>query len=132
MARNKIEFDIEGIKRLSGRLDRMETAVAAAAVPALVAEGEKVMTEAKRNTPVDTGTLRSSGRVRAPEVSRNSLTVPLTFGGAAQEYAVYVHEDLQAAHTSGQAKFLEDPVKRHAARFATNVRSTIAAVLRRT
>lgn len=31
--------------------------------------------------------------------------------GYSTPYAIYVHEDLQAAHTVGQAKFLEEPAR---------------------
>ena len=71
----------------------------------LVPEAEKIMTTAKRNTPVDTGTLRSSGMVTA-----RAKGVELSFGGAASAYAVIVHENLAAYHRVGKAKFLEDAI----------------------
>jgi hypothetical protein len=39
-------------------------------------------------------------------------------GQRASKYMVAVHEDLQAVHRGGKAKFLEDPVKRYQAKFA--------------
>lgn len=124
-------FDLSGVDAFATRLKGKAAAVVAALPGALLIEGEKVMTEAKRLTPVDTGTLRSSGRVGKPSRQGASITLPLTFGGPAQEYAVYVHEDLTARHTNGEAKFLEGPVKRHASRFGANVAATVRAAMTR-
>ena len=78
------------------------------------------MTDAKLQTPVDTGNLRASGHVTEPEIVNDSwLTVTLGFGGPAGSgsgqnqdvgYAVYVHEDLSKHHPIGHAKFLELPM----------------------
>ena len=84
---------------------------------ALYVEAEKIMTAAKRITPVDENILRASGHVRLPEIEGDRVEVEMGFGGPAGTgnnrkdvgYAVYVHEDLTARHTVGQAKFLEVP-----------------------
>lgn len=82
-----------------------------AAARALTEEGERIMAEAKGQTPVDTGALRASGHVRPPEMSSGGqVSVELVFGGAAAPYALYVHEDLSARHVVGTAKFLERPM----------------------
>jgi hypothetical protein len=77
---------------------------------ALYAEAQIEMTEAKRRTPVDTGELRASGYVADPEIRGRRISVEMGFGGAASEYAVHVHEDLEALHPVGQAKYLESTV----------------------
>lgn len=79
---------------------------------ALYQEAQVEMTEAKRRCPVDTGKLRASGQVSKPEREGRRISVTLSFGGAAADYAIYVHENLEANHASppfggGQAKFLE-------------------------
>lgn len=38
--------------------------------------------------------------------------------GYTQAYALYVHEDLEAHHPVGQAKFLEEPARTNASRLA--------------
>lgn len=38
--------------------------------------------------------------------------------GYTQQYAVYVHENLEAHHTSGQAKFLEQPARENKEKYA--------------
>lgn len=69
------------------------------------------MTESKRRVPVDTGTLRASGFVMEPERSGRNISVTLAYGGPAEGYAVVVHEDLDAFHPHGQAKYLESVLK---------------------
>lgn len=90
---------------------------------ALYREAQIEMTEAKRRTPVDTGRLRASGQVGEPERSGRRLSVELSFG---TDYAVYVHENLEAFHKVGQAKFLESVLNESApylgARLAARVR----------
>lgn len=90
-------------------------AAAAAKVPAkygraLNLVGEDWMSKMKPRTPVKFGNLRSSGHVSDTEVDGNTLSVDLDFGGPAASYAIYVHEDLDAQHTVGQAKFVESVV----------------------
>jgi hypothetical protein len=81
-------------------------------VSAIYREAEREMTMAKRLTPVDTGTLRASGRVEGPvQEDAHSVTFRMAYGGPAIEYALRVHEDLLMHHEVGQAKFLETPVR---------------------
>ena len=92
---------------------------------AIYREAQIEMTEAKRRTPVSPtaaqframgrsmpkglvpGTLRASGQVHDPERRGNTISVTLSFGGAAIDYAIVQHERLDFFHTTGQAKFLE-------------------------
>lgn len=79
---------------------------------ALYREAEREMTMAKRLTPVDTGTLRASGRVEGPvQQDSHTVTFRMAYGGPAIEYALRIHEDLLMHHAVGQAKFLEQPVR---------------------
>lgn len=83
-----------------------------AAAAALHQEHEEIMTEAKRETPVDTGALRSSGHVNPPEIKGDVVVSEGGFGGPAAPYAVIVHERLDVNHPNGKAKFYEDPLNR--------------------
>lgn len=93
---------------------------------------EEIMAESKRQVPKDTGTLLDSAYY---DVYRRTDTSPtywayeaiLGYGGngdpinpktgkPASHYMVAVHEDLDAFHYNGKAKFLEDPVRDYAAR----------------
>lgn len=93
---------------------------------AIHAEGEIEMTEAKRRTPVDTGALRASGFVEDVVVSPTTTRVQLGFGGPSAPYAVYVHEDLEALHPVGQAKFLESTLLESAPHMADRIARRVA------
>jgi len=95
---------------------------------ALYIEAQVEMTESKRRVPVKTGVLRNSGMVSLPERDGRRISVTLSYGGAAQDYAVPVHENLEAFHRVGQAKYLEsvlDESRPHMAeRLATRLHLT--------
>ncbi len=65
---------------------------------ALFQIAQEIMTEAKRRCPVasDGGVLRASGQVSVPVRSGTKISVTLSFGGAANAYAIAVHEHLSA------------------------------------
>lgn len=65
------------------------------------------MLEMQRRTPVEFGHLRQSGHVELPVIRGNEIEVTLGFGGPAAPYAIYVHEDVEAYHEVGEAKFVE-------------------------
>jgi hypothetical protein len=98
------ELRVRGLAEVNRNLARLGREAPQQARQALTEEAETVMLDAKRRTPVLTGALRASGHVladpRKPEVK-------LVFGDAAVSYAVPVHENLEAHHEVGEAKFLE-------------------------
>lgn len=98
---------IAGLDRVLDQLANIASAMPTLAQDALTVEAELIMTEAKRRTPVLTGALRSSGVVLPLD---GEIGATLTFGGPAAPYAVYVHENMEAFHGVGQAKFLESAV----------------------
>ena len=103
-----------GAEAVAATLKRVARAFPDHVAAALYQEAQIEMTEAKRRTPVDItpnaphpGQLRASGRVAEPERKGNDISVTLSFGGAAVDYAVYVHENPDAEHPVGQWKYLE-------------------------
>jgi len=79
----------------------------------LYREGAEAFAASQREVPVDTGILRGSGQLSKPFLMGKDLVVEIKYGGAAADYALIVHEDLEARHNQGtKAKYLEDPVKR--------------------
>lgn len=88
---------------------------------AMFQEAQVEMTEAKRRTPVEFGNLRASGTVLRPERKGRDVVVPMVFGGVAAPYAIYVHENLDAHHDVGQAKFLESVLRESAPFIAARV-----------
>ena len=102
-----------------------------AAADALVVEGNEAMVDAKQQTPVDLGVLRASGTVFPVERSRTGASIELGFGGAASGYAVVQHERLDYHHPTGKAKFLEDPVLKHATTLGRTIANEVERALRK-
>jgi hypothetical protein len=75
----------------------------------LYLEAEGIMAQSKELVPVDTGALRSTGIVSPPVIEGDLVSVELGYGGPAAPYAVIVHENLEAHHPHGMAKYLEVP-----------------------
>jgi len=77
---------------------------------ALYAEALEIQKASMRRTPVDTGALRASHVTSEPKLEGGAVAVKIEVGGPSAEYAFYVHEDLEARHPVGEAKFLEKSV----------------------
>ena len=77
---------------------------------ALYKETQIEATEAKKRTPVDRGPLRASVHAEGPFRRGTMIWTQIVAGGPAAPYAVYVHEDLEAFHKVGQAKFIESVI----------------------
>jgi len=110
---------------------------------AIYLEGQIEMTESKKRCPVSPtkaqfkamgrsmpkgiapGTLRASGLVHPPERTGRRVTCLLSYGGAAEAYAIVQHERLDFHHTTGQSRYLasvlEESREHMAARIAKRV-----------
>ena len=116
-----ITVDFKGMTELSQNLRALSREMPSEVAAALYKEAQIEMTEAKKRTPVDTGALRNSGRVEKPKVTEGEISVRMAFGGLSggagtggqgvfrdtSHYAIHVHENLDAFHKVGQAKYLE-------------------------
>ena len=89
---------------------------------ALNAAGLTISGTAKTLTPVETGRLRSS--ITHAIISDSRVDV-----GTNVEYAVYVHEILDAYHPVGEAKFIEKAMAREARRVEDLVRRALTTGL---
>ena len=92
---------------------------------------EVIMTEAKRRTPVQFGALKASGHVALPRIEATQIVSEGGFGGAAVDYAVFVHENVTARHTVGQAKFYESALLEASRTLAADLARDVAAALTR-
>ncbi len=114
-----LKVDLQGVKQVAAKLRTLSTMFPDRVALALRQEAEIEMTEAKRRTPVDTGKLRASGRVEQPQGFGRQISVKLVFG---TDYAVYVHENLEANHPNGgEAKFLESTLNESAPYMAERI-----------
>jgi hypothetical protein len=107
----KLEVKITGTKNIKAALARLGARAPRAFGNALWREGSRIMNAAKEITPVEFGVLKNSGIVNLPEISGDTVSVTMGFGGAAKDYAIYVHEDPKARHKPPtRYKFLEEPL----------------------
>lgn len=77
-------------------------------------ETEIDATEAKERTPVDTGTLKGTVHATGPDMDGDRIVTAIVAGGPAAPYAIEVHENLDAFHKVGQAKFIESVTRESA------------------
>lgn len=82
--------------------DRIIDQVADAIVEALVDGAEEIAEESKEQVPKKSGALHDSCKV----VRQSEMNIEVNYD---MPYAAEVHEDLQSRHSTGKAKYLEDP-----------------------
>ena len=149
------EMTVRGLDTLNQRITELGVVIGRQVAIALRAEAEIEMTEAKRRTPVDTGALKGSGHVTGPDeqvgsgapaqgrnakgqfTSKGSTrgfggqrtwAVTLAFGGPAAPYALEVHENLEAYHPRGQAKYLESVILESAPHMAQRIARRVGSL----
>jgi hypothetical protein len=96
--------------------------------------GEEVMADSKAVVPVDTGALMNTGQVTQPrETDDGVIEVTAGYGDEATDYAVYVHEELQApsggpikyTRPGSGPKYLERPALAKAPELPGRVRDAL-------
>lgn len=87
------------------KMTQLRSRTALARVHAVENFAEIEMEEMHRRVPKDTGDLDDSGYI-GPVVLLPNGVIRITLGFNIF-YAVYVHEDLEAFHPNGEAKFVE-------------------------
>ena len=108
----KLSVEIVGVKKLLGQLKARIGDYIQALEAAMWMEAENIMSDSRPLVPKDTGMLVNSGHVELPIRTSEGIEVAFGYGGASAGYATYVHENLEAHHTVGQAKYLEIPVQK--------------------
>ena len=83
----------------------------AAAVKAIDDYAEHVLGDAQQLCPVDIGTLQGSGKSEPIQVEGSSISKKIGFN---TDYAAAVHENMEAHHTRGQAKYLSTAMSNNA------------------
>ena len=106
-----VSLDWDGLDEFAKALGVMAEVTPKDMAGALFEEGEMIMGKSKRDTPVDTGRLRSTGHVKPPKIRATTAEVTLAYG---TDYAVFVHEIQGRNHPVGKAKFLESNVNQAA------------------
>lgn len=129
MARPNITVRITGLNETSRNLSGMSRDIVQVLAGTINQEHEAIMTIAKERTPVLTGALRASGHVIPPVILRRSIKSVGAFGGPSAAYAVIVHEDLNAHHNVGQAKFYESAVRERRRNVKAAVKEAVSEFL---
>jgi hypothetical protein len=102
-------MEIKGLTGLRKRLESLEDKHARGYEVGSKLAGLALLRASQELVPVQTGNLRNSGRVQSSGSGFQTITEVGYFG---VNYAVKVHEDLEARHAPGkQAKFLEQPAR---------------------
>lgn len=119
---------LEGVDVVIANLQALAARVPERVGQALYEEAGGISTVSQTRTPVDTGALRASHRVSQPETNGTEISVEISVGGAAADYAVYVHERLDTHHDVGQAKFLESALVEAEPQVAARIAERLGAL----
>jgi hypothetical protein len=106
-----IRFDLNGDEQLVKALKSGKEKSPKAIAQAIWEEANMIFAKSQILVPVDTGVLRGSGGVSAPQLGSQGYFVDIFYGGPAAPYALYVHEIIGNYHNPPtQAKYLEQPL----------------------
>lgn len=112
---------LRGVQNMKANIHAKGQKLIDAVETAMYQETQVEATECKRRCPVwnpargvprghAPGTLRSTIQVIGPFREGRQVWTLIVCGGSLAPYAVYVHEDLEAFHATGEAKFIEGPL----------------------
>lgn len=103
----RLEIHVKGLGRALSGLTRFEKLAAKSVEGGVEAAGSMLLDEAQSRVPVDTGELRDSASLLMEGRGFDASAM----AGFDAEHGLGVHEDLDAAHDDGEAKFLERPAQ---------------------
>ena len=93
-------IELQGIDKVLRNLEKINRKVEANLSESLKKGGDMVLDGSRKITPIDTGRMIQESDVK--KITDFYYQVRYN-----EDYALYVHEDLEASHPSGQAKFLQ-------------------------
>lgn len=135
--RVKMEFDMLNFEN---KVEGTISAIGFGIKSILKEDAEEIMEASKEMCPEDTGALVKSAfveltkdRLASPEYTfgYSGKTINYKTGQYSSSYMVKVHEDLQARHIKGEAKFLEKAVMQHAAKYNASLSKKLAWLFKR-
>lgn len=125
-------FEIEGAQELRQMLSQSSEQAGQIVGQVILEEANTIFAKSLILTPVDTGALRGSGGVSAPQHTPQGIGVDIFFGGPAAPYALYVHEIRGNRHNPPtQAKYLEQPFMERLPNIQQNMARRIIDLLRK-
>lgn len=117
-------IEITGTDEVMRELARLANDFPEATAAALYEEGVAIEAASVPLVPVDTGRLRATHYTTPPTDSGTALG-PVVTVGYGTDYALPVHERMDVHHDTGQAKYLETPLKAAASGFAGRMAARI-------
>ena len=117
--------NVSGVKEIKASIKVLKKAGGKGIERGLKRAGLFLQRESQKIVPIETGTLKGSADTRSK--GRGEKT-EVTVGYYDTDYAIYVHENLEARHKPGkQAKFLEEPLRNKRERLREIVAEEVAA-----
>ena len=130
MAKSSFKLDLFGDKELVNALKAGKENTPRAIAQAIYEEANIIFAKSQILVPVDTGILRGSGGVSAPQMGAQGYFVDIFYGGPAAPYALFVHEIIGNYHNPPtQAKYLEQPVMEAMATIQENIKGRIMDII---
>jgi hypothetical protein len=124
-------FTLEGDLELKAILEAAREKSPLAVAQAIWEEANLIFAKSQVLVPVDTGVLRGSGGVSAPQKGTTGYFVDIFYGGPAADYAMYVHEIIGNYHKPPtQAKYLEQPFMEALPQIQNNISTRIMQIVR--
>lgn len=103
-------MSVQGLKRVTAAINTHRAGGLKGLRKGLFTAGLFLQRESQKIVPIEFAVLKNSANTR-PEGTGAKTSVVVSYG---TDYAVFVHEDLEARHKPGkQAKFLEQPLRDH-------------------
>jgi hypothetical protein len=130
MAKSSFRLDLFGDEELVNALKAGKENTPKAIAQAIWEEANIIFAKSQILVPVDTGVLRGSGGVSAPQMGSQGYFVDIFYGGPAASYALYVHEIIGNYHNPPtQAKYLEQPVMEAMSTIQENIKGRIIDII---
>jgi len=126
-----IKMELFGDKELINALKKGGEKSPHAIAQAIWEEANLIFAKSQVLVPVDTGVLRGSGGVSAPQQGPQGYFVDVFYGGPAAPYALFVHEIIENYHKPPtQAKYLEQPLMEAQAELQSRIKDRIISIIK--
>lgn len=117
MAVGNSGYELEGLKEAQRKMEKAIQGIVNKSERAIQDVCLDLLNESKQLAPLDTGELRASGYTEFADLPEGYVG-EVGFG---TPYAAVQHEELEYEHEHGQAKYLEQPLKKNADKYAKQI-----------
>lgn len=118
----KVKVAIEGADKIVKKLKAMDDAAGVVLMKAALEGGEIALNEAKRNCPVDTGTLRNSLKLEKVKQTKTKATVKIDYD---KSLKYGTHVELGTKHIAAQP-FLRNSVDENQSNISSEITDTVS------